>query len=170
VVWFKRQVVRGLHQSFRWMDAICINQDDNSERTHQVRQMKDIYQAASRTLVWLGPGTDQTRKGFELVPYLLGANLAFDENQPMIYSPLLERRLTHLSFGALQNRRDLYSAFRQLDGLPYFSRMWIIQELVVSRDNTPFLCGSDEISRNMLIFAFATFYRLHLGEGTAHRP
>ncbi|KAH6716038.1 heterokaryon incompatibility protein-domain-containing protein, partial [Leptodontidium sp. MPI-SDFR-AT-0119] len=43
-----------------WVDAICINQGDDSERIHQVRQMKDIYQAASRTLVWLGPDTDRT--------------------------------------------------------------------------------------------------------------
>jgi hypothetical protein len=49
----KKQETRTL-----WVDAICINQGDDSERTQQVRQMKDIYQAVSRTLVWLGPGTD----------------------------------------------------------------------------------------------------------------
>jgi hypothetical protein len=48
--------------------------------------------------------------------------------------------------------------------------MWIIQELVVSGDNTQFLCGSDEISQNIFIYAFATFYRLSLGEGTGRRP
>jgi hypothetical protein len=48
--------------------------------------------------------------------------------------------------------------------------MWIIQELVVSRDNAQILCGSDEISRNMFIFAFATFNRPSLGESSIRRP
>ncbi|KFY88006.1 hypothetical protein V500_06634 [Pseudogymnoascus sp. VKM F-4518 (FW-2643)] len=161
----KKQEIRTL-----WVDAICINQNDDLERSHQVRQMKDIYQTASQTLVWLGPGNEQTRKGFELVPYLLDAHLAPNENQPFVYGPLLERRLTHPKFGALQNRRDLYPAFRQLDRLPYFSRIWIIQELVVSKNNTQILCGSDVISQNMFIFAFGTFNRLSLGERAVRRP
>jgi hypothetical protein len=69
------------------IDAICINQNDNSERAQQVRQIKDIYQAASRTLVWLGPGTDQMRKGFELIPYLLSAHFAFNKDQPVDIQP-----------------------------------------------------------------------------------
>lgn len=36
-----------------WADAVCINQDDNNERTEQVAQMGMIYAKAGRTLIWL---------------------------------------------------------------------------------------------------------------------
>jgi hypothetical protein len=38
-----------------WIDAICINQnDDDDERGEQVKRMADIYRWASRVVVWLG--------------------------------------------------------------------------------------------------------------------
>lgn len=36
-----------------WIDAICINQADNREKTHQVRLMRDIYSNAKGTIIWL---------------------------------------------------------------------------------------------------------------------
>lgn len=43
-----------LSDDFLWVDAICINQTDISERNHQVRMMASIYKSASRTISWLG--------------------------------------------------------------------------------------------------------------------
>lgn len=37
-----------------WIDAICINQEDTTERNHQVQQMGDIYRGAQTVFVWLG--------------------------------------------------------------------------------------------------------------------
>jgi hypothetical protein len=37
-----------------WIDAICVNQDDLSERSEQVKLMRDIYSQAWRVVVWLG--------------------------------------------------------------------------------------------------------------------
>ncbi|KAF2672779.1 hypothetical protein BT63DRAFT_420986 [Microthyrium microscopicum] len=51
-----------------WIDAICINQSDNVEKSHQVSQMKDIYSAATSVTVWLGPfadGSDYVMSQFE---------------------------------------------------------------------------------------------------------
>lgn len=41
-----------------WVDAICINQSDNAEKAQQVGMMREIYEGASRTIVWLGPDED----------------------------------------------------------------------------------------------------------------
>ncbi|KAL6399490.1 hypothetical protein AUP68_18038 [Ilyonectria robusta] len=38
-----------------WIDALCINQSSNKERSRQVPLMGDIYESASRVLIWLGP-------------------------------------------------------------------------------------------------------------------
>ena len=39
-----------------WADAICINQQDNEERSAQVARMAQIYADAAKALVWPGPG------------------------------------------------------------------------------------------------------------------
>ncbi|KAK1969564.1 hypothetical protein LY78DRAFT_678439 [Colletotrichum sublineola] len=41
-----------------WIDAICINQVDISERNVQVQQMRSIYTRAIRTVIWLGTATE----------------------------------------------------------------------------------------------------------------
>jgi hypothetical protein len=38
---------------YLWIDALCINQQDLAERSHQVRQMKDIYSQSSALFIWL---------------------------------------------------------------------------------------------------------------------
>lgn len=40
-----------------WVDALCINQVDNTERSQQVAQMGKIYSDARETIAWLGRGT-----------------------------------------------------------------------------------------------------------------
>ena len=42
-----------------WVDSICIDQLNNLERSSQVQRMKDIYEHAMNTVVWLGP-SDET--------------------------------------------------------------------------------------------------------------
>lgn len=36
-----------------WVDALCINQSDNEERSHQVRQMRQIYSRSKEVLCWV---------------------------------------------------------------------------------------------------------------------
>lgn len=48
--------VQGQNQEqYVWIDAICINQSLNTERTHQVGLMDKIYSMASSVYVYLGP-------------------------------------------------------------------------------------------------------------------
>ena len=39
-----------------WADAICINQNDDSEKFFQIRQMPEIYTAAVKLFAWVGEG------------------------------------------------------------------------------------------------------------------
>ena len=41
-----------------WIDAICINQADDTEKGHQVQSMARIYASANRVIVWLGEATN----------------------------------------------------------------------------------------------------------------
>ncbi|KAL5324630.1 hypothetical protein ACEPPN_009176 [Leptodophora sp. 'Broadleaf-Isolate-01'] len=40
-----------------WIDAVCINQTDETERNEQVTKMKTIYEKAEEVVVWLGQAT-----------------------------------------------------------------------------------------------------------------
>lgn len=40
-----------------WADALCINQTDTTERTHQVGMMGEIYRNSRETVIWLGEQT-----------------------------------------------------------------------------------------------------------------
>jgi hypothetical protein len=40
-----------------WIDALCINQEDMEERTHQVQLMGKIYKSCVSTIVYLGDGS-----------------------------------------------------------------------------------------------------------------
>lgn len=43
-----------------WIDALCINQADVDEKSHQITLMKDVYSKAEKTCVWLGPAADDS--------------------------------------------------------------------------------------------------------------
>jgi hypothetical protein len=47
-------------------NSVCINQDDDEEKSGQVNLMARIYLKASFTLVWLGQGADDSDLVFPL--------------------------------------------------------------------------------------------------------
>lgn len=46
-----------------WVDALCINQADDSERTTQVQMMRSIYERCQRVIVYLGDRLDKRVQG-----------------------------------------------------------------------------------------------------------
>ena len=76
-----------------WVDAICINQADDREKGHQVQYMAKIYGQASRVIIWLGEGTDDSDQAFEDICNAAedeGTNSLKETNQKAILK-LLER-------------------------------------------------------------------------------
>lgn len=60
-----------------WVDALCINQQDTTERNHQVGMMGGIFRRAERVLVWLGrpsSGWDSSVAGALEMAKRLGEN------------------------------------------------------------------------------------------------
>lgn len=48
-----------------WVDAICINQEDDAEKDSQIRMMGEIYTFAQVTWIWLGPEDDRCTRAIE---------------------------------------------------------------------------------------------------------
>lgn len=56
-----------------WVDYLCINQEDNTEKADQVGRMGSIYKSADRVLIWLGPASHMSDVAFKFI------NRAFDQ-------------------------------------------------------------------------------------------
>ncbi|RSL45980.1 hypothetical protein CEP54_014050 [Fusarium duplospermum] len=50
-----------------WVDAICINQEDKAEKSHQVPFMKNIYSKANIVFCWLGPPSKSIHKAMDAI-------------------------------------------------------------------------------------------------------
>ncbi|OAL31964.1 hypothetical protein AYO22_00834 [Fonsecaea multimorphosa] len=55
-----KQLREEKHSILVWADAICIDQDNDIEKGHQVRLMSKIYKSAMRVCAWLGNEADQS--------------------------------------------------------------------------------------------------------------
>jgi hypothetical protein len=53
---------QGLGRIWFWIDAICINQQDDKEKSWQVEMLKTIYELAKKVVCWLGPAEDDSDK------------------------------------------------------------------------------------------------------------
>lgn len=124
--------------SLMWADAVCINQADNKEKTHQVRLMRDIYAAAQRTVIWLGPEKALDSEAIGL------ANKLFAKCGGIAYST---RRVmpTFLNTDFEANKKGFPEPANPLENVgwkgifniithPWFSRIWVVQELLVSHN------------------------------------
>ena len=130
-----------------WVDAICINQENNEERSSQVREMRWIFPKASCVLCWLGDDDETVPEAFsELKTWASAHN---DETSRS--SCVLDAR-RHLAERKTGQRNALSLLFSR----PYFTRAWCLPEVCVPPRNALVLCGLNEISWRRLYFGFLT--------------
>ncbi|KAM7192137.1 Heterokaryon incompatibility protein (HET) domain containing protein [Naviculisporaceae sp. PSN 640] len=60
---FRRQKVSG----WLWIDAICIHQSDQEEKSWHVDRMRDVFQEAELVHIWLGPAAPGTDTAMDLI-------------------------------------------------------------------------------------------------------
>jgi hypothetical protein len=53
-----------------WIDAVCIDQENEIEKTDQVQLMFQIYKRSAETIVWLGPAGPHTNVAMEIMKEL----------------------------------------------------------------------------------------------------
>jgi hypothetical protein len=122
-----------------WIDAISLNQQDIEEKNHQVQQMKQIYQAATNTLVWLGPADRDS----DLLLDFLSIFDVLDSGKPSFLDlkKLSKRQWTEAQDKILDAGVRMWKACEAFAQREYWSRTWILQELLLSQRPVLF-CGS----------------------------
>ncbi|GCB17448.1 heterokaryon incompatibility protein 6, OR allele [Aspergillus awamori] len=118
-----------------WVDALCIDQENNTEKTRQLGCMVDIYHQARMVYVWLGEsdGEGRSDEAMDFIPRVvdmatLDANT--DDKDP-----------------ARQ-----WAALSELTRDPWFARRWIVQEISVA-SKAVVCCGEKMVHWDMLVDA-----------------
>ncbi|KAK5114382.1 hypothetical protein LTR85_010204 [Meristemomyces frigidus] len=150
-----------------WVDAVCIDQSNNAERAMQVDMMASIFAAATRVLAWLGDSEPENTLAFATIRACMAVFEDKDRElgQASPYTKRtgeadrLRKSLTEhpacLCCGQsvqLSNNGLLEEGFVALANLlqrNYFSRLWVVQEVVQCHTIEVF-CGRHHVDWDLL--------------------
>jgi hypothetical protein len=106
-----------------WVDALCINQADNSERSAQVQNMADIYGKGRGVMIWLGEGDSTSDAAIEMLLKICSNKFTWSNEWWESY--------------------DMRALSRLLER-PWFERGWVLQEAACATEAI-MLCGDKKI-------------------------
>ena len=120
-----------------WIDAICINQDDFAERASQVRIMCDIYRSAENVVIDLGEETEGLDRAMDIFQIL----------HKKSQEPITSDNTASIIRNSLPKPfEEVWCRLHDFFNRPWFSRMWVVQEVAVSSVDPVVLCGSFTLS------------------------
>lgn len=106
-----------------WIDAICIDQKDDDERSKQVEKMHELYTHAEKASIWLGDGSSKDAPN---------PKACFDFLRRILDLKHLDGLLGNLA----SNKDDLVADAANIVSLmcnKWFSRRWVLQELALAK-------------------------------------
>ncbi|UPK99273.1 hypothetical protein LCI18_010208 [Fusarium solani-melongenae] len=168
-----------------WADAVCINQADLAERSAQVQLMRELYTSADAVFAWLSSQEKDTAGPIDIFQDAFQVIKSKHESDygplPILDGPGWEKNM--VAFTSLFNRNVLLSwisqhldEFREGDGiefppenpwsavydltrLPFWSRVWIQQEMILA-GRLHFMGPSNSISSGKLQVAIFFLYQM----------
>lgn len=123
-----------------WVDAVCINQQNETEKGYQVALMGTIYSNTEGVLAWLGEASDETTSAITLLNILASTAVEYGLDreaaiQSMSY--VMKRILDDDEFeklGDICKSTPYRDIDREVDGFfkqEWFKRLWIVQEVAL---------------------------------------
>ncbi|KAF2431460.1 hypothetical protein EJ08DRAFT_587342, partial [Tothia fuscella] len=122
-------MLRHLRKKYRtrrlWIDAVCLNQNDNQEKEVQVQCMDQIYHEAKKVHVWLGSKPENAAT--QMFAFIRASIIVSEQNQN---KPLAVHDPSVLS-GSIPSK-EIQAVLQ----LPWFRRRWVLQEVANGHDIT----------------------------------
>jgi hypothetical protein len=134
-----------------WIDAICINQNNDAEQASQVRKMREIYCGAWSVISWLGEndGPADVKDAFQFVRTLA----SLPENQQDLSKLLVQKP------GLI--RQEGFFALHEFMKRPYWTRLWVVQELAMGASFTVLRCDDELLDLESFCKGISVLYRGH---------
>ncbi|EFW98735.1 heterokaryon incompatibility protein [Grosmannia clavigera kw1407] len=121
--------LRALRQTdatrYLWVDAVCINQRDDVEKSREVQRMRHVYVQATGVVIWLGEASQDD---------------AFSSDDAMALA-------NNQTLGTFICGTDTHwAALDRLVRRPWWSRVWCLQEAAAAARPPLVLCGRQTAS------------------------
>ncbi|KAE9989441.1 hypothetical protein Vi05172_g6960 [Venturia inaequalis] len=132
---------------YLWIDQMCIDQANLTERSQQVKVMGDVYASGLRVLVSLGLPNLSLRPLFTLVDLAL----EYESNQRSVVD--LQGALSDYMLSGGRTPRFLPPFWKAVVDLlrhPWFTRAWIFQECILS-PTVVFVLGERLVSLDPIV-------------------
>ena len=123
-----------------WVDQLCIDQRNPSERSFQVQGMMRIYNRAKRVIVWVGDEDKDTTPAINIIRKL-AATRHVSQHLRLTPEDMVANQV--LDLPSLQSPD--WKSFLNFFFRPVFGRMWVIQEIVVAQ-KVDICCGDNIIT------------------------
>jgi hypothetical protein len=122
-----------------WIDAICIDQSNTAERVNQVQLMDKIYSQAKNVIVWLGCGDEEIRGALKQAADYHDTNEVSDSDKDSSTNHGHPNRPKTILDHAVQTHlHPFWNSYERICSLPYWTRVWILQEVILSDNVTIF--------------------------------
>jgi hypothetical protein len=144
-----------------WVDAICINQADIIEKSHQVQNMREIYANAKQVVVWLGKAEKKDSLAFNSLRRLHVRMGFIEDSWFLIRLGWYKDKSGNVFSGGAHRSMVTDIEYEHLINLlcrQWFRRTWVIQE-VASAQSAIILYGEESMQWE----AFADVY-MRLGD------
>lgn len=137
--------LRSLHESrVLWVDAVCINQKNISERDRQVTRMGDIYRYASKVIAWVGPESATSGLALSTLDDI-GRQVTCLTDGYRFPTPGCAHPTWFKTRAEIPYREDAWEAIMHLAERPWFERLWVTQEIQLASPGSILQCGKDNI-------------------------
>jgi hypothetical protein len=131
-----------------WVDAVCINQMDDVEKSSQVKRMGALDRSAPRVIAWLGPEKEKEDSALAMsVLQRLGAQVVLTTDNRIRPSPEATYRDYYLSTTDFPFSPRLWESLRRLFNRPWFERLWVAQEMLLANQISLFQCGNIALTK-----------------------
>ncbi|KAH7333313.1 heterokaryon incompatibility protein-domain-containing protein [Rhexocercosporidium sp. MPI-PUGE-AT-0058] len=112
-----------------WVDAICINQEDDDEKSRQIPLMRDIYTLAKEVVIWLGSNktTESGKREEEHLGFGLLEGISSDPN----FSENDVKSFAEFSIPG-EDPTLCWRSMVEICKSPWFDRLWCHQEAILS--------------------------------------
>jgi len=126
------QLTKSEKPEYLWVDAICINQENETERAAQVTLMGDVYSRCERVIVWLGKD-ESDLKDFKwlhdtFLPHLWQYGEARGQESILKATWNLDLIKQRLGYDTAKNWNSYAKFYHERR---WFSRAWVMQELTL---------------------------------------
>lgn len=136
-----------------WVDAVCINQEDETEKGEQIKMMHKIYSGATSVVIWLGPDETNDAGSIRVVADAMrdqfGAEkLAKSASWDKFVRELHDSQVVESSnFPVIEKiDMDTWRAVTRTSAREYWQRLWVWKEVVASKNCPIIVSGHTVVS------------------------